>query len=194
MGTFAHSYIVFGCSSEDLLAFYRADGTRAFIFPDARNTYAICDDNDDEPDVDLLIKLSGKLQAKVFLGQVFDSSVFVATIFDHGEAVDQYVDFPEYLPGLVFSDPILNLNRDLTVEQRVVEWTALFDVPEQVDALADLFRRRADYPFAEDFHEAVLQALKLSTAMVGQYFVDIEKAFEDEPDAQTVLLFANGES
>ena len=185
---------MFGCSSEDLLDFYRADGTRAFIFPDERNTYAICDDNDDEPDVDLLLKLSSKLQAKVFLGQVFDSSVFVATIFDHEEVVDQYVDYPEYLLGLAFSDPILNLNRDLTVEQRAVKWAALFDVPEQENILAGLFRRRTDYPFAEDFHKAVLQALKLSTAMVGQCFVEIEKALEDEPDAQTVLWFANGKS
>ncbi len=56
MGTFAHSYVVFGTSSDELLSFYRADGTRAIIFPDERNTYAICDDNDDEPDIDLLIR------------------------------------------------------------------------------------------------------------------------------------------
>jgi hypothetical protein len=194
MGTFAHSYVVVGCSPEDLLAFYRTDGTRAFIFPDDRNTYAICDDNDDEPDLDLLIKLSDKLQARVFLGQVFDSAVFVATIINLGKVIDQYVDYPEYLPGLAFSDPILNLNRDFTVEQRAVEWTAVFDAPQQENVLADLFRQRSDHLFAEDFHEAVLQVLKLSTAMVGQYFVEIEKAFEDEPEAQNVLLFANGEA
>ena len=194
MGTFAHSYVVSGCSPEDLLTFYRADGTRAFIFPDERNTYAICDDNDDEPDLDLLIKLSGQLQAKVFLGQVFDSSVFVATIFSQGEAIDQYIDYPEYLSGLAFSDPILDLNQDLTVEQRAAKWVALFEVPQQQNALAVLFRRRSDYPFAEDFHEAVLKALMLSTAMVGQYFVDVEQAFTNEPEAQKVLLYANGES
>jgi hypothetical protein len=142
----------------------------------------------------LLIKLSDKLQAKVFLGQVFDSSVFVATIFSQGEVVDQYVDYPEYLPGLAFSDPILDLNRELTSEQRAAEWAALFDVPQQENVLTDLFRRRGDYPFAEDFHEAVLQTLMLSTAMVGQYFVDVEQAFTNEPEARKVLLYANGES
>lgn len=194
MGTFAHSYVVLGCSPENLLDFYRADGTRAFIFPDARNTYAICDDNDDEPDFDLLIKLSGQLQAKVFLGQVFDSSVFVATIFNQGEAVDQYVDHPEYLPGLAFSDPILDLNQDLTVEQRAAKWAVLFDVPEQENAIADILRRRNDYSFADDFHDAVLQALKLSTAMVGQYYINIERAYTSEPEARKVLLYANGEA
>ncbi len=194
MGTFAHSYVVFGTSSDELLSFYRADGTRAIIFPDERNTYAICDDNDDEPDIDLLIKLSDKLQAKVFLGQVFDSSVFVATIFSQGEAVDQYVDYPEYLPELAFSDPILDLNQDWTIEQRAARWAALFDVPQQENVLTDLFRRRSEYPFAEDFHEAVLQALMLSTAMVGQYFVEVEQAYTNEPEARKVLLYANGES
>jgi hypothetical protein len=32
MGMFAHSYVVFGSSPEELLSFYRADGTRAVIF------------------------------------------------------------------------------------------------------------------------------------------------------------------
>ena len=194
MGTFAHSYVVFGTSSQDLLSFYRADGTRAFIFPDERNNYGICDDNDDEPDLDLLTKLSDKLQAKVFLGQVFDSSVFVATIFNQGEAVDQYVDYPEYLPDLASNDPILDLNQDFTIEQRAAKWAALFEVPQQANALADLFHSRNDYTFAEDFHEAVLQALLLSTAMVGQYFVNVEQAFTNEPEARKVLLYANGES
>jgi hypothetical protein len=194
MGTFSHSYIILGTSSEALLSFYRTNGTRAFIFPDERNNYAICDDNDDEPDLDLLTNLSDELQAKVFLGQVFDSSVFVATIFNLGKVVDQYVDYPEYLPGLAFSNPILHPSRKLTIEQRAAEWTALFDVPQQEDALRDVFHRRNDHLFAEDFHEAVLQTLMLSTAMVGQFFIEIERAFEDEPVAQNVLLFANGES
>ena len=194
MGTFAHSYVVFGSSPESLLSFYRADGTRALIFPDVRNTYAICDDNDDEPDFDLLIRLSDELQVKIFLGQVFDSSVFVATIFSQGEAVDQYVDYPEYLPELAYSDPVLHLNPDITLEQRAAKWAALFDVPQQEDVVAELLRRRGEYPFAEDFHEAVLQALMLSTAMVGQYFVEVEQAFTNEPEARKVLLYASGES
>jgi hypothetical protein len=194
MGMFAHSYVVFGSSPEDLLTFYRTDGTRAFIFPDARNTYAICDDNDDEPDLNLLKKLSDKLQAKIFLGQVFDSSVFVATIFDQGEAVDEYIDYPDYLPGLTFGNTVLYLSRDLTIEQRAAEWVALFDVPQQENAVADILHRRSDYPFAEDFHEAVLQALILSTAMVGQYFINIEHAFTTEPEARKELLYARSES
>ncbi len=120
--------------------------------------------------------------------------MFVATIFSQGEAVDQYVDYPEYLPELAFSDPILDLNQDWTIEQRAARWAALFDVPQQENVLTDLFRRRSEYPFAEDFHEAVLQALMLSTAMVGQYFVEVEQAYTNEPEARKVLLYANGES
>jgi len=194
MGMFAHSYVVLGSSPENLLAFYRADGTRAFIYPDERNTFAICDDNDDEPDLDLLIKLSEKLQVKVFLGQVFDSTVFVATVFNQGEAVDQYVDHPEFLPGLAFSNPILHLNRNLTLEQRAAKWATIFDVPHQENALANLFHNRSDYHFAEDFHEAVLKTLMLSTAMVGQFYIEIERSYTNEPDTRNVLFYSGSES
>jgi len=194
MGTFAHSYVVVGSTPEALVSFYRANGTQAFIYRDERGNCAICDDNDDEPDLELLAELSKKLQAKVFLGQVFDSSVFVATIFHQGVAIDEFIDYPDYLPSLVMGNPILYLDRVVTVEQRATEWATLFDVSHQKDALAGLLHQRTDYSFAEDFHEAVLQALMLPTAMVGQCFLEIEQAYMNEPEARRVLWYANSES
>jgi hypothetical protein len=194
MGTFAHSYVVVGATPEALITFYRANGTEAFIYSDEHGNCAICDDNDDEPDLDLFTELSKQLQAKVFLGQVFDSSVFVATIFHQGVAVDEFIDYPDYLPSLVMGNPILYLNRLVSIEQRAAEWATLFGVPHQENALANLLHRRSDYPFAEDFHEAVLQGLMLPTAMVEQYFIEIERAYTNEPEARKVLRHANSES
>jgi hypothetical protein len=190
MGTFSHSYIVMGATPDSLLAFYRADGTRAFIYAEDRNVCAVCDDNDDEPDLELLINLTNKLQTKALLGQVFDSSAFVATTFDRGAAIDEYIDYPEYLPGLVTGNPILYLNRVLTTEERATEWSTLFETPHKASTLADLLDRRAEYDFAEDFHESILQALMLPTAMVGQVFVQIERAYQAEPGARKVLLYS----
>jgi hypothetical protein len=192
MGMFTHSYVIDGSTPEALLAFYRAEGTRAFIYPGERNTCAICDDNDDEPDLDLLAELTKKLQAKALLGQVFDSSVFVSTVFNCGVAIDEYIDYPGHVFGLEFGGSVLHLNRELTIEKRATEWASLFEVPNQEDTLAKIFRLRIDYLFAEDFHESVLQALMLPTAMVGQYFVEIERAYMTESEARKVLLYANG--
>jgi hypothetical protein len=188
MGAFSHSYVVAGSTPEALLVFYRANDTRAFIYPDEHNICAICDDNDDEPDLDLLAKLSEKLQAKAFLGQVFDSSVFVATLFSNGVAVDEYIDYPGPLPGLVTGSPVLYLNRAVTIEQRAIEWASLFNVPQQGNAFASLLHKRDDYLFAEDFHEAVLQTLMLSTFMVGLYFIQIERAYDSDLELRKVLL------
>jgi hypothetical protein len=194
MGTFSHSYVVVDSTPEALIDFYRLDGTDAFIYPDGNNFCAICDDNDDEPDLNLLAKLTEKLQAKAFLGQVFDSSVFVATIFDKGVVVDEYIDYPDPLPGLVTGNPILYMNRAITIDQRAAEWASLFNVPHQEKTLADLLRRRNDYLFAEDFHEAVLQTLTLPTFMLGLYFVQIERAYMTDQELRKALLCVNVES
>src|SRR3972149_6246088 len=96
MGMSTNSYVVVGSTAEALAAFYQAQGTRAFIFRDERNRCAICDDNDDEADLSVIAEMTNTLQVAALLGQVFDSSVFVGTIYTQGQARDEYIDSPEY--------------------------------------------------------------------------------------------------
>ena len=97
MGAFSHSYVVAQVTPQALLAFYQAQGTRAYIYPDQHNHYAICDDNDDEADLEVIIELAAKLQATALLGQVFDSAVFVGTLINRGTILDEHIDYPDYL-------------------------------------------------------------------------------------------------
>ncbi len=191
MGKFTNSYIVVGSTGEALVAFYQAQGTRAFIFQDDDNHCVICDDNDDEADLDLIAELTDKLHAIALVGQVFDSSTFVGTIYNQGTAIDEYIDYPEY--SLDSWESVLYLNRDLSVEQRATEWTSLFNAAHNSDALADVFRRRAEYVFAEDFYEALLEALALPTVMVGATYWELERAYETDAEARQALLHVSSE-
>src|SRR5574337_1232975 len=103
MGKFTHSTVIVGATAQALAVFYRAKGTKAFIFQDERSICAICDDNDDEADLDLIEEVTAEFQTIALLCQVFDSTVFVGTIFNRGIAIDEYIDYPdhpEYLSGL----------------------------------------------------------------------------------------------
>jgi hypothetical protein len=193
LGTFAHSYVIANSTPEALMGFYAANGSRAFIYPVERDLCAICDDNDDEADLSLLTELSAQLQALALLGQVFDSSVFVGTLFDRGKVIDEYIDYPEYLAsgGLAFGGSVLYLNRAVTIEQRAAEWAGAFGVSDQAQALADVIRQREEYLFAEDFHTMVLNSLLLPAAMVGARYIELEQAYNGEPEARKVLLHAN---
>lgn len=84
MGMFTHSSFVVGPTGEALAAFYQTQGTRALILRNDQNRFAICDDNDDEADLSVVAELTDKLQVVAILGQVFDSSAFVGTIYDRG--------------------------------------------------------------------------------------------------------------
>ena len=194
MGTTAHSYVVADSTPEAILGFYRINGTRAFIYPTEHHLSAICDDNDDEADLSVLTELSAHLQAYVLLGQVFDSAVFVGTLFHRGTIIDEYIDYPEYLAlgGLTDGSSVRFLNRALTIEQRAGDWASAFGVLHQSEALADVIRRREEFTFAEDFHEAVLHSLTLPTAMVGARYIEIERAYNSYSETREKLLHANG--
>ncbi len=192
MGMFAHSYVVVGTTPEALVDFYHKDGTRAFIFSDEQNACAICDDNDDMPDLDLLVKLTKDLKVKAFLGQVMDSSVFVGTVFDSGIVIDEYIDYPERVEGLNDGESVYFLDRTIDHEGRAAEWSELFNVPQQKSKLTDLFHRRDEFLFAEDFHQAILQALLLPDAMIGQSFIEIEDTYNTYQETRDVLKFADG--
>ncbi len=191
MGMFSHSYVIADTNIEDLLNYYRTEGTQAYIYPAEHNAFNICDDNDDEPDLELLLELTGKLHTVAFLGQVFDSSVFAGTIFNSGEAIDEYIDYHDLLEGLASGSSILNLHRLITVEQRAAEWTNLFHAPQQEKALRDIFNRRADFFFSEDFHISLLQTLLLPDAMIGQEFTQIERAYNTYPETRKVLRYTH---
>jgi hypothetical protein len=194
MGQFTNSYVVVGSTAEALVDFYRAQGTRAFIFQGVGNRCAICDDNDDEADLGVIAELTGRLQVTALLGQVFDSSVFVGTIYDRGEAVDEYIDSPEYRLESESGESILYLNRDLSTSQRATEWASLFGVPQNADALAEVLRRRDDHLFAEDFYASLLQALELPTFMVGTTYGGLVQLCETDPEAKNDLIHASGGS
>jgi len=194
MGKFTNSYVVIGSTGEALVAFYQAQGARAFIFQDDRNRCAVCDDNDDEADLDLIAELTNEIQAIVLVGQVFDSSIFVGTIYNRGTAIDEYIDYPEYSLELDSGESVLHLNRELSVEQRATEWANLIGVAQRSDILADVFRRREEYVFAEDFYTAVLEALELPSVMVGATYWELTRAYETDSEARKALLHVDNES
>ncbi|HET7087086.1 MAG TPA: hypothetical protein VFL17_00400 [Anaerolineae bacterium] len=141
----------------------------------------------------MIEELTDTLQAIALLGQVFDSSVFVGTIYSRGEALGEYIDYPEY--PLEFENvSLLYLNRDVSIEQRATEWASLFGVPQHSSALADVFRRRDEYHFAEDFYTSLLEALALPTVMVGATYWELVRAYETDPEAQKALIHASGVS
>lgn len=192
MGKSTNSCVIVGTTSEALAAFYETQGTQVFIFQDENERFAVCDDNDDEADLDQIAELTNQLNAIALVGQVFDSNTFVGTIYNRGTAVDEYIDYPTQ--SLEFEMSVLNLDRELTVEQRATEWTSLFDVVHNSSALADVFRGRDKYAFAEDFYTAVLETLGLPTVMVGATYWELERAYETDAEARQALLRVSGES
>ena len=192
MGKNAFCCVVVGCSAQALAVFYQAEGTRAFLDQDANGACAICDDNDDEPDLSLVAKVTAKFQTAALLGQVYDSSVFVGTIYERVLAIDEYIDYPERVSGLAYGDSILYLGRALPPEQRAAEWTAILGVGRDSSALAEVIRRRDDYIFAEDFHVAVLEGLGLPSGLAGVTYRELERYFNSEAEARKVLIHASG--
>jgi hypothetical protein len=194
MGRFTNSCVVVGSTSKAIAAFYQARGTRAFIFQDDRNRCAICDDNDDEADLSLIAELTDTLQVLALLGQVFDSSVFVGTIYNRGVAIDEYIDYREYSLEFDSGESVLYMNRDLSIEQRATEWASLFDVAQNSSAVAEVFRRRDEFVFAEEFYTSLLEALALPTVMVGATYWELGRAYETDAGAQKALIHVSGVS
>jgi hypothetical protein len=191
MGKFTHSYVIVGPPAERLADFYRTQNATAFIFQDNPNACAILEE--DDADLSLIAEATAEFQTSALLGQVLDSSVFVGTVYDRGVAIDEYIDYPEGLFGRVMDELILNLDRDLTIEQRAAEWANLFGASESNSALANVFRQRDKYVFAEEFHAALLEALRLPTVMVGAEFREIEDAYRSDVEAREALVYIQGE-
>ena len=189
MGKFTHCCIVTGTTAEALASFYESSGMQAFIFQDRRRRCAVCDD-DDEADLDLVAQLTARFQTAALLGQILDSSVFVGTIYNREVAVDEYIDYPDSLFAYIDEDSVSNVNRALSIEQRAAEWATLFDARNTSEILADVFRRRDEYVFAEEFFAALLEALKLPTVLVGADCSDVERIYNVDPVAQKMFRHA----
>lgn len=186
MGKFTHSYVIIGTTAKALVDFYRAQDTQVFIFQDERSVCAVCEE--DEAEFSLIAEVTSEFQAVALFGQVFDSSVFVGTIYKQGVAIDEYIDYPEAVFSYGSDGLILNLNRVLTIEQRAAEWANLFGVSENESTLANIFRRRDKYVFAEEFFDSLLEVLGLPAVLVGMEYEELKDAYKSNPETRKALL------
>lgn len=187
MGTFANNLLVYGPSLDEVKHYYRQVGRPAYVAALDDKTILVAEEPSGKR-VSEAEFLSKSLHCVILICDIIDSDMLIVDLWRNGEQVDFYVSDEELAEEMSMGAEFPR-SKPMTPAARAGLWCECLERPEQQASVAKILAAPdvEKYVFAEEYQDALWQAMGLPTAGIGVDFHFLEQGIVPDELIGTIV-------